>query len=50
MYNNSIYDSPSIDMLDYGDNTGCWDLFNESGLDYEYERDSYIYTQDDLFW
>ena len=49
MYNNSVYDSPEVDMLDFGDNTGCWDLFNEMGLDYEYEKVSYIYTDSDLF-
>ena len=49
MYNNSIYDSPSIDMLDYGDHTGCWDLFNESNLDYEYEKVSYVCSQEDTF-
>ena len=42
MYNTSIYDSPAIDMLDYGDNTGCWQLANESHLDYEYERTAYV--------
>ena len=45
----SLYDSPAIDMLDYGDNSGCWQLANESDLDYEYERCAYIYQQAELF-
>ena len=45
----SVYDSPEIDMLDFGDNTGCWQLANESDLDYEYEHVCYVHNQDDLF-
>ena len=47
--NSSIYDSPAVDMLDYGDNTGCWQLANESHLNYEYEHVAYVNTEDDLF-
>ena len=42
----SIYDSPEIDMLDYGDNTGCWQLANESHIDYEYEHCAYVCSQE----
>ena len=45
---NSVYDSPSIDMLDYGDNSGCWELANEAHLGYEYVRYAYVCTEDDL--
>ena len=46
MYTDSIYDTPAIDMLDYGDNTGCWRLASEGHLDYEYEKLAYVYTDD----
>ena len=44
---NMIYDTPAVDMLDYGDNTGCFALFNEAELDQEYSKCEYVYVSDD---
>jgi len=43
-----IYDTPAVDRLDYGDNTGCAALLREAGLDQEYSKCEYIYLADDV--